>query len=326
MSVDSINATQGATVVGAIRNAARATGADFHYLLATAQVESGFNPTASVSSSSAKGLYQFIEQTWLTQLKESGPALGYGRYADAITQLPSGRYTVSDPAMRQQILALRDDPAANAAMAGAFTQQNAALLAQKIGRTPTEGELYVAHFFGAAGAGQLINLANQNPDTVAARAFPSAAKANPSIFYDRQGHPRTVSGVYRVLVARYDIARASPAVPATAIAAAAAAPPSNVAGGAGPNVPAVPAAAANAAPAGPYTARPGFHSLFSDNQQPVSQFVRDLWTSNPRVAAALSGQAAGPAAAPDPPAASGAPLDLFSDRPSDVRSLFGQKS
>jgi hypothetical protein len=329
MFVDSINGTQGATVVGAIRNAARATGADFHYLLATAQVESGFNPTASVSSSSAKGLYQFIEQTWLTQLKESGPALGYGRYADAITQLPSGRYTVSDPAMRQQILALRDDPAANAAMAGAFTQQNAALLAQKIGRTPSEGELYVAHFFGAAGAGQLINLVNQSPDTVAARAFPNAAKANPSIFYDRQGHPRSVAGVYQVLVARYDVARASPAVPATAIAAAASAPPPNVApAAAGPNAPAGPAAAANVAPA-PYAARPGFHSLFSDNQQPVSQFVRDLWTTNPRVAAALSGQAAVPATAPDPPAApaaSAAPLDLFSDRPSDVRSLFGQKS
>jgi hypothetical protein len=227
--------------------------------------------------------------------------------------------------MRQQILALRDDPAAAAAMAGAFTQQNAALLAQKIGRTPSEGELYVAHFFGAAGAGQLINLVNQSPDTVAARAFPNAAKANPSIFYDRQGHPRSVAGVYRVLVARYDVARASPGVPATAIAAAAAAQPV-AAAAPGPNAPVVPAATANAAPAGPYTARPGFHSLFSDNQQPVSQFVRDLWTSNPRVAAALSGQAAASAAAPDPPAAPSAPLDLFSDRPSDVRALFGQKS
>src|SRR6267142_7074276 len=70
----------GSTVIGAIRNAARATGAGFQYLLATAQVESGLNPTATVSSSSAKGLFQFIEQTWLTTLKEAGPALGYGRY------------------------------------------------------------------------------------------------------------------------------------------------------------------------------------------------------------------------------------------------------
>jgi hypothetical protein len=323
MFVDSTG-TQGAAVLGAIRNAAQATGTDFQYLLATAQVESGLNPTASVSSSSARGLFQFIDQTWLTTLKQAGPALGYGRYADAIVQTPSGSYTVPDPAMRQRILALRDDPAANAAMAGAFTQQNAAVLRDRIGHSPSEGDLYVAHFFGAGGAAQLINLANQGPDTTAASIFPGAAKANPSIFYDRQGHARSVSEVYRVLTARYDVARATPVVPASA--AAAAAQPNNAA----PVAPAAPAmslapvasAGANAAAPSP-TVRPSFHSLFSDNQgQPVSSFVRDLWTTNPRVAAALSGQAA-----PAPAAASqqGAPLDLFSDRPSDVKTLFGQR-
>jgi hypothetical protein len=325
MVVDSTG-TQGAAVIGAIRNAASATGADFHYLLATAQVESGFNPTASVSSSSAKGLFQFIDQTWLTTLKQAGPGLGYGRYADAIVQSPSGRYTVPDPAMRQQILALRDDPAANAAMAGAFTQQNAALLAQKIGRAPSEGELYVAHFFGASGAGQLINLASQQPDTTAARVFPNAAKANPSIFYDRQGHPRSVAGVYHVLVARYDVARATPAVSENAVAAAVPPSPNSAAAVPPMNVPLAAVAGANAAAPVASNARPAFHSLFSDNGQPVSQFVRDLWTTNPRVAAALSGQSEPPVAASDPPTAPSAPLDLFSDQPANVRSLFGEKS
>ncbi len=328
MLVDSTG-TQTAAVIGAIRNAARATGADFQYLLATAQVESGLNPAASVSSSSAKGLFQFIDQTWLTTLKQAGPALGYGRYADAIVQTPSGAYTVPDPALRQQVLALRNDPAANAAMAGAFTQQNAALLHQRIGRSPSEGDLYVAHFFGASGAAQLINIANQSPGTTAASVFPNAAKANPSIFYDRQGHARSVNEVYRVLTARYDVARATPAVPANAIAAAAqpvngapAVPPSSTAPLARPTLP----VDANGAAAVPANARPTFHSLFSDNQgQPVSQFVRDLWTTNPRVAAALTGQPA-PPAAPDPASAQRAPLDLFSDRPSDVKTLFGQRS
>jgi hypothetical protein len=325
MFVDSTG-TQGAAVIGAIRNAARATGTDFQYLLATAQVESGLNPTASVSSSSARGLFQFIDQTWLSTLKQAGPALGYGRYADAIAATPSGSYAVADPAMRQRILALRDDPAANAAMAGAFTQQNAAVLHDRIGRSPSEGDLYVAHFFGATGAAQLINLASQNPSTSAAGVFPNAAKANPSIFYDRQGHARSVSDVYHVLTARYDVARARPAVPASAVAAAA--QPNAVA-------PAAPATAttpiitvgANAAAPASHNPGPAFHSLFSDNQgQPVSQFVRDLWTTNPRVAAALSGQAApATATAPDPATAQGAPLDLFSDRPGDVKSLFGQR-
>jgi hypothetical protein len=323
MFVDSTG-TQGAAVIGAIRNAARATGADFQYLLATAQVESGLNPTASVSSSSAKGLFQFIDQTWLTTLKESGPALGYGRYADAIAQTPSGHYAVPDPAMRQQIMALRDDPAANAAMAGAFTQQNAAALRQRIGRDPSEGDLYVAHFLGAGGASQLINLANQSPGTTAASAFPNAAKANPSIFYDRQGRARSASEVYHVLVARYDVARASPAAPASAV-------PANVALAA-PTAPAVPHVAASpvvaaAATPPPSNLRPSFHSMFSDtDRQPVSSFVRDLWTSSPRVAAALTGQAQTPTAAPAPPAAPRAPLDLFSDQPGNVKALFGERS
>ena len=319
MFVDSTG-TQSAAVIGAIRNAARQTGANFQYLLATAQVESGLNPTASVSSSSAKGLFQFIDQTWLTTLKESGPALGYGRYADAIMQTPFGHYTVPDPAMRQRIMALRDDPAANAAMAGAFTQQNAAVLKQRIGRNPSEGDLYVAHFFGASGAAQLINLVGQSPSTTAASVFPNAAKANPSIFYDRQGQARSVAGVYRTLVARYDVARARPAVPASAVAAA---PQPLNATTVAPitSVPAAQPVAANAATSPAADARPSFHSLFSDNQgQPVSRFVRDLWTSNPRVAAALTGQQAAPAA-PEPQA--GAPLDLFSDRPSNVKGLFG---
>jgi hypothetical protein len=54
----------------------------------------------------------------------------------------------------------------------------------------------------------------------------------------------------------------------------------------------------------------------------VSSFVRDLWTTNPRVAAALTGQAQAPIAAP---AAPHAPLDLFSDQPGNVKALFGDR-
>jgi hypothetical protein len=86
----------------------------------------------------------------------------------------------------------------------------------------------------------------------------------------------------------------------------------------------VASAGANAAASAP-AVRPSFHSLFSDSQgQPVSSFVRDLWTTNPRVAAALSGQSAAPPA-PGPANEQRAPLDLFSDRPGDVKTLFGQR-
>jgi len=226
-------------VTGAIRQASQATGTSFNYLLATAQVESGLNPQAGAQTSSARGLFQFVEQTWLGTIKQAGPALGYGRYADAITRTASGHYQVSDPAMRSEILKLRNDPTANAIMAGAFTKANAAILTNKLGRAPSEGELYMAHFLGAGGAARLIGLAASNPNASAADVFGHAARANASIFYDRaSGAARSLAQVRNILTARYDVARSNqgpsptirqmasaPAVPAAPAAAATAARP-----------------------------------------------------------------------------------------------------
>ena len=207
MLVDSSNSTAGSAVIGAIRQAAQATGTSFQYLLATAQVESGLNPQAGAATSSARGLFQFIEQTWLATMKQSGASLGYGQYADAITKTASGKYEVQDPAMRNTILKLRNDPAANAAMAGAFTKENTTLLAEKLGRTPSEGELYIAHFLGVGGAAKLIDAAADDPNASAASLFPSAAHANSSIFYDHNtGAARSIAQVRDVLTARYDVA------------------------------------------------------------------------------------------------------------------------
>ena len=91
-------------VTGAIRDAARQTGAGFEYLLNTALRESNLNPSAKAKTSSATGLFQFIDQTWLGTMKQSGAALGYGKYADAISKTPQGRYVVNDPAMRKRDL------------------------------------------------------------------------------------------------------------------------------------------------------------------------------------------------------------------------------
>src|SRR5262249_22607932 len=174
MLVETISAI-GSAVTGAIRQAAQATGTGFSYLLATAKIESGLNPQSKSSTSSATGLFQFIEQTWLMTMKQSGAELGYGRYADAIQKTASGRHVVADAATRAEVLGLRKNPPANAAMAGALPRQNAALLRSKIGRDPTEGELYIAHFLGAGGASKLINAAAANPGARAAQLFPRAA-------------------------------------------------------------------------------------------------------------------------------------------------------
>ncbi|MDR3466464.1 MAG: transglycosylase SLT domain-containing protein [Xanthobacteraceae bacterium] len=193
-------------ITGSIKQAAEATGASFEYLLSAAKMESNFNPSAAASTSSAHGLYQFIDQTWLATVKEAGPSLGFGQYADAITKSASGTYSVADPAMRSEILKLRDDPAVSAAMAGVLTQSNGFKLTAEIGRRPTDAELYMAHFMGVGGAAKLITSAAETPQVDAARMFPSAAAANPSIFYDRGGNSRSVSEVYSLISTRYQSA------------------------------------------------------------------------------------------------------------------------
>jgi hypothetical protein len=191
-------------VQGAIRRAAASTGTSFDYLLATAKRESALDPNARAQSSSATGLFQFIDSTWLQTLKEDGPAYGLATAAAAIERTPDGRYVVKDPGARQTILALRGDPELNAMMAGAFTQKNRAGLQDALGREPTSGELYLAHFMGLGGAAKLIGLAASNGSADAALAFPRQAAANRAVFYDKGGSGRSTAEVYADLVAPFE--------------------------------------------------------------------------------------------------------------------------
>lgn len=174
----------GTGVVSAIQRAAKATGVDFSYLVKTAQRESSLNPNARARTSTAAGLFQFIEQTWLGVLKSNGARHGYGAYADQIVKGADGRFHVSDPSARQVVLALRYNPDANAVMAAEMTAGHAAYLRGRIGRDPTQGELYAAHFLGPDGAADLIQANATRPQATAASLFPQAARANHAIFYD----------------------------------------------------------------------------------------------------------------------------------------------
>ena len=75
--------------------------------------------------------------------------------------------------MRHEIFALRKDPTANAADGGRVRQANAKVLTDRLGRKPTDGELYMAHFLGASGAARFIRAAEANPDAKAAGSFPA---------------------------------------------------------------------------------------------------------------------------------------------------------
>jgi hypothetical protein len=316
-----------AGVAGAIKGAANATGTSFEYLLAAARAESGLNAQAAATTSTARGLYQFIDQTWLATMKRSGPSLGYAAYADAIVE-SGGRFEVPSPLLRQNILALRDDPAANAALAGALTRNNAAALTARLGRDPSEAELYIAHVLGAAGATKLMMLGAASPGTPADAAFPAAAEANHGIFYDRSGRARSVAQVYGLLVERYNGARGlasspvAPDLPSTAaMGAVATTAPSGVSASTSTAAPAAAdgtdmAGSAVGAASDPPRQETLFRGLFSDRREAVSQFVQDLWAA--RTVAGGTPAAPAPASSAASLVATSGSRPLFQYRPGSM--------
>jgi hypothetical protein len=202
-------AARGGVVRDAIARAADRTGVDFNYLLAQAQSESGLDPSAKASSSSASGLYQFIDQSWLGVLKQHGAEHGYGWASDRINY-SHGKWRISDPTAAQAIFALRNDPDASALMAGEFASDNAAGLTQALGRQPRSADLYFAHFLGLKGASRFLKAADAYPDAAAASAFPREAAANRGIFYRKSGEARSLSQVYALMARKIGGAGAVP--------------------------------------------------------------------------------------------------------------------
>jgi len=185
-----------AAIVAALQRASVATGSDFHYLLGTAMRESSLKPQAQSSTSSAAGLFQFVEQTWLGVVKEYGAKYGLGSYAGAIGKGTDGHFHVDNAADRQAILALRNDPQVSALMAGEYAQRTKTEMQNTLGRDVCGGELYAAHFLGADAACRLIRMNDSTPEASAASVFPQAAGANKSVFYRADGAAKTVHEVY----------------------------------------------------------------------------------------------------------------------------------
>ncbi len=182
-------------LTGVIAQSAQRTGVDFQYLVAQAQLESGMRADAKARTSSATGLYQFIDQTWLGLVKDKGDQYGLGWAQNAISRNSNGHLSVGDQAQKTRILSLRTNPELSANLAGEFARDNSAYLEHRIGRRPESVDLYLAHFLGPAGAVKFLTRMDRNPDGSAASAFPQPARANPNIFFDRSGNARSFEAI-----------------------------------------------------------------------------------------------------------------------------------
>jgi hypothetical protein len=185
-----------ADVLQGIQQASASTGVDFAYLMAQAAKESGFNPEAKAKSSSAAGLYQFVEQTWLSVVRKHGAEHGLGDMASRIKLGEDGKLRVADQALRKEILDLRRDPAIAAAMAAEHAADNERRLEAKLGREAGPVDLYLAHFLGLSGATSFLRAMASDPNQGAANLFPKAAAANRAIFYRADGSQRTLQEIH----------------------------------------------------------------------------------------------------------------------------------
>lgn len=189
-------------VMQSIRSASKKTGVNFGYLMAQAAQESSFQPEAKASTSSATGLYQFLDSTWMSMVREHGAKHGLGALADQIKPDGRGGFSVADPKMKQHILDLRKDPSVSAVIGAEFALSNKQDLEKSLERKVGSTELYLAHFMGSAGASRFLKAIEKNASQPAANLMPEAAASNRGVFYDKDsGRARTVGEVYRMFSA-----------------------------------------------------------------------------------------------------------------------------
>jgi hypothetical protein len=100
-------------------------------------VESSGDPNARNKRSSATGLGQFLNETWLEMIRVHRPDLSQGR-------------------QESEVLELRRDPQLAREITMRFAERNAATLRQR-GLPVTPQTVYLAHFAGAAGAVAILS-------------------------------------------------------------------------------------------------------------------------------------------------------------------------
>lgn len=182
-------------LVQKIVRAAQAVQTDPVLLMAVADKESSFITAVQAKTSSATGLYQFIERTWLGVVRDFGARYGLAADAALVTEDANGKPTIADAGERARVLELRRDPYLSALMAGEMLKRDAARIALRIGRELSLGEVYLAHFLGPDDAQEFLAKVADKPKAAAAQLLPGPARANRSIFFAAGSHGRRKKAV-----------------------------------------------------------------------------------------------------------------------------------
>jgi hypothetical protein len=199
------------SVLAAIRLASLRTGVEFSYLMELASIESNFDPRARARTTTASGLYQFKEGSWLEAIKEYGDRYGLAGLAARIEYAADDKSVLQpllkDVKWQQRALALRFVPHYSAMLAAEQVRDSRERLASTLDREPRRTDLYLIHFLGASGGVSFLKALDENPEQIASEIFPGAAKRNHSIFRKSNQALRTVAEVYQLLGRKFNTER-----------------------------------------------------------------------------------------------------------------------
>lgn len=176
-------------LVETIIQAADETDTDPVYLMALADKESSFRVNAKASTSTAVGLFQFLNATWLELVRDYGARHNLEAEAAAITT-SGGKLTIEDKDVYARVMQLRENPYVAAVMAGEMLKRDATRIGQRLGRDLDRSEYYFAHFLGAGSASRLLQANAVKPRSNASGLFPQAARANRSLFTSGNGRKK----------------------------------------------------------------------------------------------------------------------------------------
>lgn len=185
----------------AILDASEDTGVDFDLLLTKAILESQlgkYNKPINVNGG-ARGLYQYLPDTWLTVFSWYADQYEGGKYkslADQITFDSNGRPQISDNTVRNKILDLRSDFYMSAFIkAMQVKYEEGPYLKKLLNRDPTLTDYYLIHFLGMPRATRFFRYLEKHPGWTASHKLSREARYNRGVFYNGR-HARSFQQVY----------------------------------------------------------------------------------------------------------------------------------
>ncbi len=133
----------------------------------------------------------YSEQVWLEALRSGAGGEDLAPAASRVFRTSGGRLYIPSDADRQRILNLRRDAKSAGLVAFGLAKRNAEQFRAELGRSPTAGELYLAHAFGSETAIALVSAAEKRAGVPLASEFRDIAAEYPELG-ETAGRPTTV--------------------------------------------------------------------------------------------------------------------------------------